>query len=293
MIVNGNSKYVSYMKNMWKSIFGDAERYIDLFFNNVYKDDETLLWVEDDNVLAMMFFPQYDIKVYEKFYTVGYICGVAAKHEVRGTGIMRELLNESFKAMKRRGDVASVLIPSNERLFDYYKKYGYKPFFKLGIKEYVRGSRNLKDLGISLRETLSATEILSLYSENISKYNVIVLQTLATYETVITNQINEGGKVYIIESADGEKLGYIFCYHDKESGALVVNEAIVKGDILNSIAGLLLDIHNVDKVIFECINDKKFNLKKLRNFGMVKAHSKEFNIPNLSLEISYMNMMLN
>ena len=88
---------VKELKWMWHHIFGDEMAYIDLFFEEIFKCDNTLIYDDCGVPVAMMYMVDYCLKQNGKSYKLVYLYALATKEEYRGRGIMNELLDEATK----------------------------------------------------------------------------------------------------------------------------------------------------------------------------------------------------
>ena len=69
---------------------------------------------------------------------VTYIYGACTDPAHRRKGYMARLLERSFELDRQGGRIASVLIPAEKWLFDFYKPFGYEPFFHISRREIIR-----------------------------------------------------------------------------------------------------------------------------------------------------------
>lgn len=292
MISASANIYLPQIKQIWKTVFGDSDDYIRLFFKYKYKHDETLLYVENGKVRSMLFFPQYNIKIFNVLYKTGYICGAATRHEARGKGFMDKLLNRAFSLMLARGDTFSVLIPAKKELGDFYAKYGFRPLFKRGITEY-RNKPCLVDNNnsISLVRFNDAVKIIRIYNEIIKHCSGVVLQNLRTYNTVI--KINElYGASYIIRDKNMKNNGYLFCGCNKITNTLIVREIMAKNNVMAHVAHALFRIYDMQKIVFEGMAGDVLPFTGVKETGMIKALKNNCSTIDLGADYPYMNMML-
>jgi len=118
------------VRRMWKTCFNDSEAFMDLYFSEKYKDENTLIYIEDNQAVASLQILPYLFTFYGENIPVSYISGACTLPEFRKRGIMGKLLIASFEVMKQRDIPLSILIPSNENLYKYYKKFGYEKVFE-------------------------------------------------------------------------------------------------------------------------------------------------------------------
>lgn len=109
------------LKHLWKSCFDENEKAIDLFFEKAMKFTDVYCAKLNGKIVSAI----YLIKASLNDKKAHYIFAVATLSEYRGKGIMRNLMEYSLNDAKNNGDVYSLLFPANEKLYDFYKKFGY------------------------------------------------------------------------------------------------------------------------------------------------------------------------
>lgn len=117
--------------NLWNICFADDSGFNEWFFGNIYDSSNTLLYTNSDNICAMLQMLPQQLKIGSKTMPVTYIYGACTAPEYRKQGLMAELLNYSFYIDSQLGNGASILIPQEPWLFDFYKKFGYESAFFL------------------------------------------------------------------------------------------------------------------------------------------------------------------
>ncbi len=118
---------------LWHECFpSDPDVFLDLYFNEVYRPENTLLLRDEStglNVAHIQCLP-YRIHWRGMDWGAGYISGACTLPQYRGRGLMRDLMREAFELMRSRGDVFSFLIPAEPWLYDFYRqKAGYQTAF--------------------------------------------------------------------------------------------------------------------------------------------------------------------
>lgn len=130
MITFANNNTRIEVRSMWKACFGDSDAFLDLFFERIYKDENTLLYnIQDKPIAAVQLLP-YNINFYNNEIPFSYISGACTLPEHRKKGYMEQLLIESFLLMKERDIPLSILIPAEDWLYGFYEKYGYTQCFE-------------------------------------------------------------------------------------------------------------------------------------------------------------------
>ncbi|MCK9266069.1 GNAT family N-acetyltransferase [bacterium] len=292
MIVNSNQQYISQLKHIWKTIFNDSDGYIKLFFEQKYKHNETLLDVKDGRIRGMVFFPSYNIKVYDTVYKSGYLCGAATLPEYRGQGVMEGLMQESFRLMSVRGDTFSVLIPANTSLYGFYSRFGYKPLLKRGVKTYSKLCYTDEKSNIKLIEIDSPDRIMPIYESIISTHKVVVLQDFSTYNVAI-NIYKQYGKIYIIkELKTNLDIGYLFCEYYTDNRKLWVKEIMLTQNFLRETVKTLTNKFNPKTIVVEGLYRGLLPFETVSTVGMLKTLNGSSDLKFIEDGNPYINMML-
>jgi ribosomal protein S18 acetylase RimI-like enzyme len=131
MIRLAEIKDIPQIRIIWKICFGDVDEYLDYYFSQMFNVQNTLLYVLDEKAVAMLQMLPAFIQVDEKFMPVQYIFAAATLPEYRKRGIMAELIDEALKIGETRGQILSVLKPTNKKLFGFYEHLGYQADFMI------------------------------------------------------------------------------------------------------------------------------------------------------------------
>ena len=116
-------------REIWQEVFGDDDRFLDLYFGHVYQDNETDLLVDyasAPKAIAHTGRVSYAFRVWEERIEAAYISGAATLSSERGRGLMPALLRSAHTKMYQTGKLLAFLIPAEPWLYDYYqRKFGY------------------------------------------------------------------------------------------------------------------------------------------------------------------------
>lgn len=128
------------VKQMWKTCFDDTDEFIELYFSEKYKNENTLVYMQGNEVVASLQLLSYRFTFYGVEIPIAYISGACTLPSFRRKGLMGKLLVEAFILMQQRDIPLSVLIPAENWLYDYYSTYGYEKVFekddiKISVKE--------------------------------------------------------------------------------------------------------------------------------------------------------------
>ena len=117
---------------MWRVCFGDSQPYFDIYFREKYSDENTLAYFEGDKAVASLQLLHYKFTFYGTEIPIAYISGACTLPEARKKGYMEALLKRTFHELEKRNIPLSLLVPEEEWLLTFYKKYGYAQTFDAG-----------------------------------------------------------------------------------------------------------------------------------------------------------------
>lgn len=175
MIRFTNSNDIKPLKKLWKICFGDSDEYIDLHFSEKYKDENTLIYWENNKIVAALYMTPYCFRFYGELIPFYYLAGLSTLSEYRSKGFMSKLIKESFEVMKNRNIPLCGLVPAEEWLFNYYSKYGFTTIF------------NENDTNINLKEILSNNieDAFLLFEKQYQQADFTVLKNFEDFKTLV------------------------------------------------------------------------------------------------------------
>jgi len=128
-------------KKIWKLCFGDDDAYIDFYFANRYREDNTLLMLLNGEIVSMLtIIPVWVVTADGRTFHSAMQYAVATHPEYRGRGFVSRLMDFCDRHLKQNCMEMSVLVPAEERLFDFYGKRGYKKGFYIREISVTAGS---------------------------------------------------------------------------------------------------------------------------------------------------------
>lgn len=119
-------------KEIWKRCFGDPDSYIDFYYANRYKEDETAVLLQEGEILAMLtMFPVRTVFPDHRSLNTAMLYAIATHPRYQNRGLARSLMDFSNEYLRSQKCDLSVLVPASRQLFDYYAKQGYHEGFYL------------------------------------------------------------------------------------------------------------------------------------------------------------------
>lgn len=114
-------------KEIWKLCFGDPESYIDFYFTNRYKEDDTVVLLHDGEIAAMLtMIPVRTVFPNDRSLNTAMFYAIATHPKFQNRGFATQLMDYSNQLLRARKEELSVLVPANNQLFEYYRKQGYQ-----------------------------------------------------------------------------------------------------------------------------------------------------------------------
>lgn len=115
-------------RTLWMDVFGDSREDVDRFLIDIHREENLLTHSEQGRVASMLNIVEIDTD----FGPTAYLYAIATAAEWRGRGFAGGLIREAIDISRAREYKAVMLIPSNESLVEYYKRFGFgEPSYKL------------------------------------------------------------------------------------------------------------------------------------------------------------------
>lgn len=122
------------LKALWQEAFGDSEAFAEVFFENGFRFDRSLVACEE-RVLGAVYW--FDCTLADSRYAYVYALGVT--ESARGKGVGSRLTQALHSHLALLGYDGCLLCPANEGLFAYYDRLGYETCACMGQFRCQRG----------------------------------------------------------------------------------------------------------------------------------------------------------
>jgi predicted acetyltransferase len=228
------------IKNIWEYCFGDTEMFMNYYFDNKYKCENTLVVEYNKKIISSLQLNQYKIKINDKIYDTSYIVGVSTLPEARGMGAMKDMMISSLDYLYNKGQVVSILMPIDYRL---YRKFGYEHCYdQINYEINMELLKDFKLNGVFKKASNKDIDsIIEIYDYFLEDKNGYVKRDKMYYETLFKEIESESGYVYIHEN-EKKMDGYIIYF--KMDDTMFVREIAYKNiDALKSILKFIYN-HN-------------------------------------------------
>ena len=286
MISYGKYEYIPALKIMWHKIFGDSESYLNSFFGKVYKDENTLVDIENGNVVSVLFMIPYKFIANGKETKIVYLYALATEPAYRGRKIMAKLIQKSLDLSAKRGYALSVLIPADDSLFEYYRQFGYEEYFERAMitktiadidkeqtnKEQTNKGFKIQEIGNTPMKLVKADaeQIWAAYSHSEIFASEGIILSKEQNEYYIEELKSEGGQAYVFKMS-GDKDGYALL--QLRDNNLLVLETNVDANNLKLFYEALYRLYKFEAVTFYqpiCFDEAEIKPYK-KSFAMAKS----------------------
>ncbi|MEJ8554296.1 GNAT family N-acetyltransferase [Tepidibacter sp. Z1-5] len=246
------------IKNMWEYCFGDTEMFMDYYFDNKYKCENTLVVEDNRRIISSLQLNQYKIKINNNIYDTSYVVGVATLPEARGGGAMKDLISTTLNQLYNKKQVVSILMPIDYRL---YRKFGYEHCYdQINYEINIELLKDFKSKGV-FKKALNKhiDSIIDIYDCFLKDKNGYVKRDRTYYDTLFKEIESENGYIYIHENEE-QMDGYVIYF--KMDDTMFIREIAYKNiDALKSILKFIYN-HNTQfkKVSINSIIDDKIKL---------------------------------
>lgn len=225
------------IKEIWNYCFNDSDQFVKYYFDSKYKRGNTVVLDEGDEIVSSLQLNQYKLNLNNKIYDTSYVVGVSTFPQVRGRGYMKHIMRFSLKELYRRGQLVSILMPIDYRL---YRKYGYEHCYdqleyNIDIEDLSRFSLNGKLYKV---EDKHINNLIDINNDFLKNSNGSVIKDKSYYENLFKEIKSENGYMYIYEY-DGYK-GYIIYFINGDN--MFVRELFYKD--IEALKSMLKFIYN-------------------------------------------------
>lgn len=260
------------LKNLWQICFGDPKSYIDLFFENKYKEERTYVLTYNQVIAAMATAVPVTFMTGEgKEHDSVMLYAIGTRPDYRGRGYSTQLMDYVNNDFYNRGVNLSVLVPADIPLIDFYKKRGYAEAFQ--IRE---GLIHRKDMFSVFPPHLP--EIVMKPTDALS-YNKVRNATLAGNTCILYQDedllfqkktaLLSGGDVFLFSGKGVTGCGIV---ERISSRRIIIKELLIQEDVIAACLKKIVEIMPAEEIIVRMPPYYNgFLAGQTRVFGMAKA----------------------
>ena len=132
------------LRQIWKTVFGDPEEYIDKFFETYFKPEMSAVADNGSGITAAGYLlPAGNIRCEEFSIPCAMVYAVSTLPEYRDHGFATAVVEELISIASAAGYKATVLRPSDESLFEYYSAHtSFKEWFFVSERKFRRTTQD-------------------------------------------------------------------------------------------------------------------------------------------------------
>ncbi len=268
-----NKGEVADQKDIWKICFGDEDSYINLYYSEKYKADETAVLLYEDKIAAMAtMIPARLIRPDHEVLSLAMLYAVATHTNYQGKGFSTQIMDFCNKHLMETGMDLSILVPAEESLFDFYAKRGYKKAFY--VRELTLSYEQILTFKTNINNKVSI-EKLEAEDYNKRRRALLVGRLYVDYnEEEINYQktvaLAFGGDLYGINV--GETRG-CFVVERIDEDHLMVKEILMPANLVKTGLGIIAQVFPAKNYMVRLPTYLGQNLGgKVRPFGMMKLY---------------------
>ncbi len=198
---------------LWEECFPDESGFNDYFFAHVFRLQDTVLLFDAGTLCAMLQMMPYTLRLGAKIVPVTYIYGACTAIQARKKGYMAQLLHWSFAQDAAQHRKASILIPQEPWLFDFYQRYGYQAAFF--TKEYTCTPSAQQDTAVRRCSATDIPALQQLYQSVTAEKPLVLQRSTAQWQAQLDMFEALGAGVYAL-FADEEIQAYAFLWEDAQ-----------------------------------------------------------------------------
>ncbi len=220
--------------DLWKASFNDPDEFINLYFTQVYKPENTLVTEKDGRVVAALQMLPYTMTFWGNEIPVAYIAGACTAPEERNKGLMGQLLAEAFAEMERRNIPLTVLIPADNWLFDYYRRTGYTEAFDQSARMYTYNGTvvQLPKIVVTQARILELKDYYPYFQKKMKERNCCLQHTFDDFNTIFQDFQLSNGQLLVALDPQRQPVGMAFVLPPYEDHTLVPGEKAIVRELL-------------------------------------------------------------
>ena len=142
------------IKKIWTEAFSDPREYVDMYFDRVYNDADVIATSVSGHPVSSLLLQHYRILFHGVEAGCAYIAGAATRRQMRGKGLMTDLICKALQASRDRGYILTALIPANYPLYFFYDRLGFATVFYVDPQRYTSLHTFAPDDGIEKYELI-------------------------------------------------------------------------------------------------------------------------------------------
>ncbi|MDR3133824.1 MAG: GNAT family N-acetyltransferase [Prevotellaceae bacterium] len=117
------------LKNIWRACFNDAGKYIDFYFSERYRPENTLVYCREGRGVAMMTLLPATVVTPAGTFAARYVYAVATLPAFRNKGFSFALSQQAEEQARAEKCTLQIVAPATPELFRFYERQGFSTAF--------------------------------------------------------------------------------------------------------------------------------------------------------------------
>ena len=132
---------------MWKTVFGDSDEYMEIYFREKYRNENTLIYFDNGKAVSSLQMLPFNLSFHGSEIPIAYFSGLCTLPEARRKGFMGELIKKAFDVMVEKDIPLAILVPQDAGVMNFYRPFGFTQTFDAGtalpdLRQIVSESEN-------------------------------------------------------------------------------------------------------------------------------------------------------
>lgn len=202
------------LRQVWKHIFNDDDKFLDWFFNERFQPELCTLVEQDDRIVSCLHSVISKVRVRNMLIPCILISGVSTLDEYRGQGLMRKSFSYHLKRMYEKGILISTLKAVDPKIYYSLEHFPVSEYYDLKCNT-TNGNCLVSGDFHCVKE-----ELFECYLKFSDRYSGIVLRSFEDYSVKLKEYDSCGAK-YILSYENDKPDGYcIYFEEDKKIDAV-------------------------------------------------------------------------
>ena len=256
---------------LWQAAFADDKEAVHYFFEHRFQPENCLVGLSSGKVVSMLHMLPTEVAAEGGKEKAHYIYAAATLPLWQGQGYMGALLKAAELCGQWRGDLYSLLLPSNKGLYDFYARHGYLTCYTTKFVTLSREELEARALSdVQLSSLPNYAELAELRLLSLRSHYGAALWDEEALRYAVGYYEHFGGKLVVVDQGQHKAyaLGVV-----GESGTCEVVEMIADQESLPLLASRLLRELPAKAYRFRLPVSSSLlgSIGEARPFGMLKA----------------------
>lgn len=228
MIRLAEKKDIPELKALWQEVFQEEKAYLDAFFIKLFKEENALIYEEDDQIVAALHMIPYTMMTDGVEHRLLYLYAIGTMPGYRGRGYAGAITREALRIAEDRGYSGAFLVPAEESLFRWYEGMGFETVFqktqmRMDAEELLLLEYGETEGTWTARQTSNREELWDLYRESPFYQDNWVQLTREQNDFFLDELFRSGGDAWILEQEDEKYYALL----NREEESLTVYETTI------------------------------------------------------------------